>query len=290
MSSLLLATLAALGTYLLLTRDRPVGRGTGWTRRSTWTVGGRAQVMLHQVGLGDLVPWQFLAASATVGVVVAVLAAALLGVGPSAALIGLAAGCLPAAIWRHRRAAARPAAQEAWPRMIEELRVLTGSVGRPIPQALLEVGARGPAEMQPAFRAAQREWALSTDFERTIAVLTDRLADPTADVTCETLLVASQVGGDLDGRLAALAEDRRQDLDGRREAQAKQAGARFARWFVVIVPAGMALAGLSVGDGAAAYRTPMGQLLVTAGLALVAVCWWWASRIMRLPEDERVMR
>ena len=166
--------------------------------------------------------------------------------------------------------------------------MLTGSVGRSIPQALLEVGLRGPEELRPAFHAAQREWSLTTDLERTISVLKEQLADPTADAACETLLVAAEVGGDIDSRLAALAEDRRQDLAGRREAEARQSGARFARAFVILVPAGMAIAGLSVGDGRAAYRTPQGQLLVAVGLGMVAACWWWAGRVMHLPEAERV--
>ena len=79
--------------------------------------------------------------------------------------------------------------------MLEELRLLTGSVGRSIPQALFEVGRRAPAEWRPAFAAAEREWLLTTDFARTTALLKDRLADPTADVVCETLLVAHEVGG-----------------------------------------------------------------------------------------------
>ena len=173
--------------------------------------------------------------------------------------------------------------------MIEEIRVLVGSGGRSIPQALIDVGLRGPDELQPAFRAAQREWALTTDFERTVRVLKHRLADPTADAACETLLVAAEVGGDVDRRLRALAEDRRQDLLGRKEARSRQAGARLARTFVVVVPAGMALAGLSVGDGGAAYRSATGQLLVGIGIALVVVCWAWAGRVMRLPEPRRVL-
>ena len=288
MSSLLLAFAAAAGTYLLWTHaTSPSGDRTSSTLR---LLGPRLQAVLHQAGLGDVSPAQFLATSAALGLVAAVVAATIVGAGPSALLIAAAAALAPAAIWRHRRSEARRAARDSWPNMIEELRVLTGSVGRPIPQALIEVGLRGPVELRPAFLAAQREWLLTTDFERTILVLTTRLADPTADVVCETLLVASQVGGDLDSRLLALAEDRRQDLAGRREAAAKQSGARFARWFVILVPAGMAFAGLQVGEGAAAYRTPMGQALVTVGVALVVVCWWWASRIMRLPEDERVLR
>lgn len=285
MSSILAAACAATGVYLLLTRSRVAA-----TRRipSTTDLMARVGSALHRAGLSDVSPGQFVGASIAVGLLVLVPAAAVFGLGPSAALISLAAACLPAAAWRSRRASARRAARDAWPRLIEELRVLTGSVGRSIPQALLEVGLRGPVELRPAFEAAQREWALTTDFERTVEVLKDRLADPTADATCETLLVAAQVGGDVDARLQALAEDRRQDLHGRQEAIAKQAGAKLARVFVILVPAGMALAGLSVGDGAEAYRTATGQLLVTFGVAVVVLCWWWASRIMRLPESGRV--
>jgi tight adherence protein B len=178
---------------------------------------------------------------------------------------------------------------EAWPRLIEEMRILTSSAGRSIPQALFEVGRRAPVELQPAFEAAHREWLLTTDFARTTSTLKRELADPAADATCETLLVAQAIGGtDIASRLEALAEDRRQDVQGRKDARARQAGVRFARRFVLLVPLGMAMAGTSVGTGRAAYRTPLGQLMVTAALLMVAGCWWWAGRLLRLPEPERV--
>jgi tight adherence protein B len=174
--------------------------------------------------------------------------------------------------------------------MIEEIRLHTGSLGRSIPQALFEVGRRAPDELKPAFAAAEREWLISTDFERTVGVLKERLADATADAALETLLVAHEVGGsDLDRRLAALVEDRAQDLQGRKDARAKQAGVRFARRFVLIVPFGMTLAGLSIGTGRDAYRTLTGQLAVALGLVCVAACWIWAGRLLRLPEEERVL-
>lgn len=287
MTSLLLAACAAVGTHLLLTASRSArARSDGPSRRRRWAQ--HLRRLLDQAGLDGVSPAQFAAASGAVGAAALLPAVAVFGPGVPALLIAAIAALVPGAAWRRRRAVTRRVAREAWPGFIEELRVLAGSAGRSIPQALLEVGARGPLELRGAFEAAQREWALTTDFDRTVRVLERRLADPTADAACETLLVAAEVGGDIDRRLRALAEDRREDLRGRKEAEARQAGARLARAFVVIVPAGMALAGLSVGDGGDAYRTGQGQALVAVGIGLVVACWVWASVIMRLPEPERV--
>jgi len=119
--------------------------------------------------------------------------------------------------------------------------------------------------------ALARVLAAATSIERTVTVLKDRLADPTADATCETLLVVHEVGGELDRRLASLAEDRRRDLNDRRDAQARLAGARTARLFVILVPLGMAVAGLNVGDGREAYRSTVGQILVVAAILILFV-------------------
>lgn len=249
----------------------------------------RSRDWLAQAGLADVRPVEFvLASSALAGVGAATGYLVFAGVVPTIALGGVGA-LLPAMAARHRRRARREQALDHWPRMIDELRVLTGAAGRSIPQALFEVGRRGPAELREAFATAEREWLLSTDFPRTLRVLKRQLADPTADATCETLLVAHDLGGaDLDRRLAALADDRRVDARGRKDARTRQAGVRFARLFVLIVPLGMALAGMSVGDGRAAYATAAGQLGVALALGVLAACWIWASVLLRLPEEERV--
>lgn len=294
MTPLLLAAMAAAGVFLLVLPHPVAGGPAGQDRRGHLRrLFGKADEQLgrwlRQAGGASVTPAQLLTTSTVAGAVGVALSSSVLGFGLPSLLIGALSATLPGATWRRRRAARRRAASEAWPRLIEELRVLTGPAGRPIPQALLEIGLRGPFELRPAFAAAQREWAMTTDVARMMSVLKHELADPVADATCETLLIAVLAGGDVDERLAALAEDRRNDERERKEAHAKQAGARLARAFVVIVPAGMAVAGLNVGDGAAAYRTPAGQLLVAGAIGLIAVCWWWATMIMRLPEPDRVL-
>ena len=291
MTALLLPVLAALGVYYLYTAFAFRWRGLGLapavdrpTRRTE-----PLREWLVQAGLGDVRVRDFAAVMAALFAVGTAVVYAVFGAIVPAIAVGAFAASFPIASFRVRRANRRARAQDAWPRLIEEIRILTASLGRSIPQALFEVGRRAPEEMRTAFDDAHREWLISTDFARTLTVLKAGLADPTADATCETLLVAHTIGGtDLDRRLEALVEDRIQDTQGRKDARAKQAGARFARRFVLFVPFGMALAGMSVGDGRDAFRSATGQTLTLAAVLLVIACWSWAGRILRVPEEERV--
>ena len=287
---LLLAVAAGYGVFLVFTAAALGWRGYGIGPAAAPAARREAlREWMVQAGLGDVRPAELLAVTAVVFVVGAGLAYAIFGGAVAPVAGGAFAGSFPLAAAKARRRRRRDEAREAWPRMIEELRLSATSVGRSIPQALFDVGARGPAQMRPAFAAAHREWLISTDFERTLAVLKAQLADATADAVCETLLVANEMGGsDVDRRLTALTEDRITDLQGRKDAESKQAGARFARWFVLLVPVGMALVGLSIGNGRAAYASPAGQAAVAVGVVLMALCWWWAGRIMQLPEEQRV--
>jgi tight adherence protein B len=290
--ALLVSVIAAYGVFLVFTAVvyRWSGLGLGpHLADGRLPARRRVEEWLAQAGLADVRISEFGAVMAILFVAGAAFAFAIFGGVLAAVIAGGFAASFPLASYRARRDRRRADAREAWPRMIEEMRLLTGSLGRSVPQALFEVGRRGPTEMQEAFAAAQREWLISTDFTRTATVLKHALADPTADATCETLLVAHEVGGsDLDRRLAALIDDRVQDLQGRKDARAKQSGVRFARRFVLLVPLGMALAGLSIGTGRQAYQTTGGQIGVAIGLAMIVVCWVWAGRLLRLPEEERV--
>ncbi len=285
----LAATLAAYGVFLIWSATalgwRGLGLGPGVARRPVRS----PRDWLRQAGLGDIRTTELVGAIGVMTVAGAALGFVLFGGVAPALLTGLFAATFPVAAFRLRRARRLADAQEAWPRMLEELRLLTGSLGRSIPQALFEVGRRAPIELRPAFRAAEREWLLTTDFERTVSLLKRDLADPTADAVGETLLVAHEIGGGgLDQRLADLVDDRLQDVQSRKDADAKQSGVRFARRFVLLVPLGMTLAGLSIGSGRAAYQTAGGQAAVALGLATVVACWVWSGRLIRIPHEPRV--
>jgi tight adherence protein B len=291
LAAFLLALVAAYGVFLVYTAVafRWTGVGVSPTafgaRRRRQTL----DEFLVQAGLENVRVVEFVAVELVLFLVASAFGWAIYGGLLVPLAVGAVAATVPIASARSRRRARRDLAREAWPRMIEEIRLQAVSLGRSVPQALLNVGMRGPSEMRPAFAAAQREWLISTDFGRTLNVLKAQLADPTADAVCETLLIAHEVGGtDVDRRLRALIDDRIQDLQGRKDARSKQAGVRFARLFVLIVPVGMAMAGLAIGEGRAAYATAQGQLMILIAFALMAVCWVWAGHLLKLPEEERV--
>jgi len=291
MTAILFGAMAAYGTHLLYSARvlHWCGLGPGPKEQPTQRARRSVSDWMVQAGLGSVGTGEFILALCTMFLLGALLALALFGSLLPTIAGGIFTASFPVAAYRQRRRNRLAVAQDSWPRMIEELRLLTSSVGRSLPQALFEVGASGPEALQPAFEAAEREWMLTTDFERTLNVLREHLADPTCDATCETLLIAHELGGTgIDRRLADLAQDRRDDVAYRKDVRARQSGVRFARRFVLLVPLGMAAAGLAVGNGRSAYATPLGQVAVLAAISLMAVCWRWAGFMLRLPTEERV--
>lgn len=290
MIALLLALVAAYGVHLLYS-----ALAFGWNgvqpgpQSATKTENDRLGDFVSALGLGDFDPRTLAAAMVGLALLGFAFGSLLFGGVVPALIIAIFAATAPVGVARVRHERMIDHAHRAWPAIIEEIRLLTGTLGRSIPQATFEVGLRSHPGLRPAFETAHREWLISTDFARSLDVLKGYLAHNTADIVAETLLTAHELGGgEVGNRLSALAQDRMTDQQHRRDAVARQAGVRFARWFTLIVPVGMALTGLSIGDGREAYGTDIGQALVAVALILILACWLWAGRIMRMPSEERV--
>ena len=282
MTGIALGICGALGTWLLTTAHA----GTPlvplrWTA-SLGTARGARRASPRQLALG------------TLGAIAAALAGwtaawMLFGGFAAPALVAGCSAAMPGRATAARRRRRVANSRQAWPRLLAEIRIGVTHRNQSIPVALFAAGTHAPADMRSAFDEASRTWALGTDFESSLRVLKTSLADPTADAICETLLAAHQIGGvRLDARLRGLAEAAHAEAAARSDARAKQAGARFARSFVALVPAFMAVIGLSIGRGREAYQAPDGQWLVAFSVLAVVGCWLWAGRIMAIPLRKRV--
>ena len=70
-----------------------------------------------------------------------------------------------------------------------------------MPDALIQLGERGPDGLRAPFRAFAADYQSSGRFDQSLDLLKDRLADPTGDRVVEALRIAREVGGGDLGRV-----------------------------------------------------------------------------------------
>lgn len=217
------------------------------------------------------------------------LASGIFGVGP-VALLAAALGASGAFAAAKRVAEQQKRLlREMWPQLLDTVRVDLTLTQVPLATALFVAAGRLPPPLAGRFVRAERIWANSVDFDRALAVLAHDCDDAFTDVVCESLRTIAKVPSRQIGRrLHAVASDLRTTVRYAKDAEATLAGARFARRFVVIVPVVMALVGVWVAEGRAAYQTAVGQLVGAVALVVMLGCWWWAGRLLQMPEPPRV--
>ena len=280
----LLLAAGVLSIWLSCWTPAPGPRAT----RGRWTLG--LQDVLVHAGAGSVTPAGFVGASILLGSVVLLLGFALTRSLPIAAAFAVISGAGPWALVRSRAGRRRAQLREVWPEVVDHL---TSGVraGLSLPEAVAQIGERGPVELREPFRAFAQDYRSSGRFEESLVSLKSRLADPVADRVIEALRITRDVGGtDLGRLLRTLSTFLREDLRTRGELEARQswtvAGARIAAagpWVVLALLA-------TRPEAASAYNTPMGALVLGLGALCSLVAYQLMLRIGRLPQDARVLR
>ena len=250
----------------------------------------RAREVLVQAELPAITPAALAACCAGLAVTAFLLLLALSRVPAIAVCFALMAGWLPITIVRGRAARRRGRRRDLWPEVVDNL----GSgvrAGLSLPEALAQIGLRGPEPLRPAFIAFARDYRASGRFGESVDLLKDRLADPVADRVCEALRLTREVGGtDLGALLRSLSTYLREDARTRSELEARQSWTVSAARLAVAAP-WLVLALLATRPQAVeAYARPTGAVVLAIGAAASAVAYWLMLRIGRLPEERRVLR
>src|SRR5690606_18012229 len=204
-----------------------------------------------------------------------------------AVLAALAAGAAPIAFLRARRLRLLKARRQMWPDVCDLL-VAAIRVGLSLPDAVASLADSAPAAVRPAFVVFARDLRSTGRFESSIDRLKTTLADPIADRIIEALKMARQVGGtELTGVLRALSSSVRADAALRGEVEAKQSWIRGAAVLGVIAPwVILALLALRP-EGAQAYGSPAGVMVIAGGAVVSVIAFRIMLRIGRLPEPRR---
>ena len=243
-----------------------------------------------QAGFAGLSVRTLLAACAIALLLVLALVQATVAVLPIAVCFAAMACYLPVALVRRRARRRRAQLRDLWPDAVGNI---TSGVraGMALPEALSQLGTRGPDELREPFLAFADDYRLTGRFHDCLDRLKDRLADPVGDRLVESLRIAREVGGtDLGHLLRTLSGFLREDARTRAELETRQSWTVNAARLAVAAPWAV-LAMLSTNpESVAAYSTGPGVLVLAVGAAVTAFAYWAMVRIGRLPEDERVLR
>lgn len=260
-------------------------RRTAWT---TWSE--RLHDDLIRVGLATVPPIAVPGICVGLGLLVAVTIASISGAGVIALALGAAASVVPLAVLTGAAQRRRVELREVWPEVVDHINSAVRA-GLSLPEALVQVGQKGPEALRDPFVEFARDYQASGDFSSALDRLKVRLADPVGDRIIEALRITRDVGGtDLGQLLRTLSAFLREDARTRAELEARQSWTVNASRLALAAP--WIVLGLMATrpEAAQAYDTPSGLVVILCGAIISVVAYRVMLRIARLPQDERVLR
>lgn len=243
--------------------------------------------LMDEAGVASVERHRVIAVMLVLALLAAAVAWLITGIPVLAVLAALAAGAAPIAFLRARRLRLLKARRQMWPDVCDLL-VAAIRVGLSLPDAVASLADSAPAAVRPAFVVFARDLRATGRFETSIDRLKTTLADPIADRIIEALKMARQVGGtELTSVLRALSSSVRADATLRGEVEAKQSWIRGAAVLGVVAPwVILALLALRP-EGAQAYASPEGVMVIIGGAIVSVIAFRIMIRIGRLPEPRR---
>jgi tight adherence protein B len=152
------------------------------------------------------------------------------------------------------------------------------------------LGTSAPSELRGAFRTFAASYRASGQFARCLDDLKDEFSDPVADIVCETVRIAREVGGtDLGSVLRSLAGMLRADARTRSELETRQGWTVNAARLAVAAPWLVLLLLGSQSDALTAFDSGGGIILLGIGAVVCAFAYWLMLQVGRLPELRRVL-
>ncbi|WP_231948793.1 type II secretion system F family protein [Aeromicrobium choanae] len=237
----------------------------------------------------DVAPFTLLLGSLVMAMVAALIAFTLTAVPVVGLLAGMAAGWLPFALIRSRASRRQREHAEAWPDAVDHLASAVRA-GLSLPEALIQLGERGPEQLREPFSQFGRDYTSTGRFAESLDRLKARLADPIGDRVVEALRIAREVGGgDLGRLLRSLSGFLRDDLRTRGELESRQSWTIGAARLAVAAPWLVLLMMSLQRDVIARFATPSGVVLLVAGATTCLVAYRLMLRLGRLPTEQRIL-
>ncbi|MEX2291869.1 MAG: type II secretion system F family protein [Mycobacteriales bacterium] len=258
--------------------------------RTGGTLGDRVRDLLAQAGIDGVTPSQLFTASAALGGIIFLLVLGTSQVPVIALLFGGFATLLPLLLVRRRRSQRSVELREVWPEAVDNL--ASGvRAGLSLPEALTQLGVRGPDQLRSAFRRFGADYRATGRFGESLDTLKRSLSDPVGDRVVEALRMAREVGGtDLGRLLRTLSTFLREDARTRAELETRQGWTVNAARLALAAPWALLLLLSTRPHAVEAYNTTTGALVLLVGGAVSLLAYRVMLRIAKLPTERRVLR
>ncbi len=246
--------------------------------------------LLRAAGIETVTPLALLSLCAVSGLVAGAVVLGVSKTPPVTFAFAVMAAYAPVGLVRSRVRRRRRDLAEVWPEAVDHLASAVRA-GLSLPEALAQLGRRGPEPLRPAFDAFGRDYQASGRFGECLDSLKERLADPVGDRVVEGLRIARDVGGgDLGRMLRSLSRFLRDDVRTRSELESRQAwvvnGARLA----AAAPWAVLLALSMQPEVIGRYRSAAGVVVLAVGATGCFVAYRLMVRLGRLPEQRRILQ
>lgn len=202
-------------------------------------------------------------------------------------IAAVAAAAIPVAALDAARTRRRVVADAAWPDIIDAVRMALRA-GSALHEALAAASPHVPSLWRESWSHAVSDLAKGMPVVDALLALRRDRAEPIADRVCESLIIASDLGGsELPRVLEELSRAIREELRVRREATARQSWVRHAArlgalapWVVIVLLSGNA-------DSRAAFSSPAGSALIVGCAGATVVAYIVMTSMGRLPAAPR---
>ncbi|WP_131105303.1 type II secretion system F family protein [Ornithinimicrobium sufpigmenti] len=250
----------------------------------------RLQDEIVLAGVRGLSARTLLGLSLGLGFAVLLLGYALTQVWTVATCFAVMSTLAPVTVVRVRARQRRSRLRDVWPDVVDHVHSAVRA-GLALPEALVQLGDRGPVELRGPFREFAHDYRATGRFSESLDLLKERLSDPVADRLVEALRIARDVGGtDLGRVLRTLSTFLREDARSRAELEARQSWTVNAARLAMAAPWAVLLLLASRGSTLQAYNTPGGALVLAIGAGASLLAYRMMLSIGRLPEEQRVLR
>jgi tight adherence protein B len=245
---------------------------------------------LHQAGLHDVTPRDFLLFSLGGGALVGTATQLIMG-WPLVSLVATVLGAGLPYLWYAARHEARRARVEA--ELADAMSLLRDSIraGGDVAQGIGALGEYGPQLVRPEFQRAVQLMAHGSTLRAALFSMRERLADPVFDTCVATLLLNENLGSvQLGPVLDELAEAVRDELRVKAELDSKRVQMVWSARVIAVLPLVVLAVVRTISPHYLdVFNSTQGQL-VLGGCALSVVIGYLGMRwTSRLPVEQRVL-